>query len=81
MFSKSQAIAMGSTGGPWWSAPIAPDDMNYECDTGLGVPREVDCAKLQYTQLTGATDAISLGPGASKVLHSGKNTEVHKGTS
>ena len=79
MFSKSQAIASGGKTGPWWSASIAPDDMSYECDAGLGVPHEVDCAKLQYTQLTGSIDSINLGPGASKTLHSGKDISLDQG--
>ena len=79
LFAKAQSIAMGADDGPWWSAPISPDEMSYECDAGLGVPREVDCAKLQYTQLTGAIDSINLGPGASKVLQSGKESDSYPG--
>ena len=71
-YAKAMSMAAGSTGGPWWQASVSPDEMSYECDVGLGAPREADCGQLQYSQLGGAADNIVVGPGTSKVLSSSK---------
>ena len=74
-YGKAMNMASGREGGPWWQqTPVSPDDdTSYECDAGLGAPREVDCSQLQYSQLGGgSTDQVMIGPGTSKVITSGK---------
>ena len=46
------------------------EQMDYTCDAGLGAPTEVDCALLEYEQLRGSSDTLSVGPGTPKVLSS-----------
>ena len=71
-YAKAMSMAAGSTEGPWWQASVSLDDMDYECDVGLGAPGEADCTQLQYSQLGGTTDNIMVGPGTSRVLSSSK---------
>ena len=55
---------------PWWQqVPDSADAMNYECDTKLGAPAAVDCAKVEYGQADDAT--FSVGAGVVKILSSG----------
>ena len=51
--------------------PVGPDEMNYACDAKLGNPSEVDCAKLEYSELGPTTDTIMLSPETPKVITSG----------
>ena len=50
--------------------PIGRDEMSYACDAKLGTPSEVDCAKLEYSELGPSTDAIMLSPETPKVVTS-----------
>ena len=69
MFDKAVLTGLGKPG-PWWQNPVTQDQMSYECDAHLGAPRKVDCSQLQYSQLSGAADSVSVGPGAPRYLHS-----------
>ena len=60
------------SGKNWFSqgATLPPDDMAYECDSGLGSPSEVDCAKLEFSELGPPSDTISISPDNPTFLHS-----------
>ena len=59
---------------PWWQylslSPSQPDQMTYACDAHLGSPPEVDCSRLEYSQLGAPSDTVAVAPGVSKVLSS-----------
>ena len=73
IYARAMQMDMGSPG-PWWQLGQAvQDNMDYECDATLGAPKEVDCSKLQYSQLGGGgQDSVMVGPGTTKVIESGK---------
>lgn len=58
----------GGSHHPWWTPRANTDDMTYECDARLGSPREIDCSKLEYSQLGAPSDTTTISPGAPKVL-------------
>lgn len=62
----------------WWDdkAPQAPDEMQYECDAGLGTPSLADCTKIQWQGLGPPSDTVTVGPGTTKFLTSSKCREA-----
>ena len=45
--------------------------MSYQCDAGLRSPATVDCAYIEWNQLTPASDTLTVGPKAGvRFLHS-----------
>ena len=50
----------------WTQYPSGSDTMAYECDTKLGAPRPVDCARIAYSQLGFSSDTLSVRPGVDK---------------
>ena len=58
----------------WWNVlmeALGPDEMEYTCNASLGSPTEVDCAKLEYSELGPSTDTVQISPDAPKVVTSG----------
>ena len=63
---------------PWWGgttnslargSTAAPEE-TYECDSGLGAPRAVDCSQLDSSQFGAPSDSFQINPGVPKVLSS-----------
>ena len=61
----------------WNQYDIASDDMTYQCDPTLGVPRSADCNLLEYTELGPSSDTLNIGPGTPKVLTSSKRAACY----
>ena len=56
----------------WFSYTASPrDEMTYQCNSSLGHPEQVDCNKLQYSQLGYPSDTITIQPGKDISLKSG----------
>ncbi|KAL9120123.1 MAG: hypothetical protein Q9187_003327 [Circinaria calcarea] len=71
----SMSRAMHTAGRqPWWQhlsrSPSHPDQMTYACDANLGSPPEVDCSRLEYSELGAPSDTVAIVPGIPKVLFS-----------
>ena len=47
------------------------DQMAYVCDANLGHPAQIDCSKLQYSEIGPPSDTITIRPGAPQILNSG----------
>lgn len=55
----------------WWQFfPLSSNEMNYECDAGLGSPSEVDCTQIEWQQVSPASDTLTVSPGRVIFLHS-----------
>ena len=56
---------------PWWgtSSDPASEKMTYECDEGLGRPKEADCTHIEWDLLGPASDSLMVGPGVTTFLH------------
>ena len=74
LYWEIQSIGMRlGSGQPWWSPQnmVASNEMSYQCDAGLGSPATVDCAHMEWDQLTPASDTLTVGPKAGVTfLHS-----------
>ncbi|MCJ1240974.1 hypothetical protein MMC14_008978 [Varicellaria rhodocarpa] len=46
------------------------DQMNYECDAGLGSPSVVDCTQIEWNQLNPPSDTLAIDPGVTRFFHS-----------
>ena len=67
---RSEQMQRGGTDETWWAiSPPLDASMNYECDDGLGSPASVDCADVEWNQLSPSPDILSVGPGV-LFLHS-----------
>lgn len=75
-FYVSQSMRMRTGGNrPWWSAagdPVAEDEMTYQCDIKLGSPKEVGCAKVEWSEVGEDRQTFSLVPGVARTLSSSK---------
>ena len=47
-----------------------PDKMSYECDSQLPVPKEADCAHVEWSELGPDDQIVDLGTALQKVLTS-----------
>ena len=76
---NTQAKSMTRGGArPWWyplSSSIV-DEMNYECDAGLGRPSKVDCTQIEWQQLGAPSDSIAVGPEQITFLHSSEFSKL-----
>ena len=62
---------------PWWKyrenqdTTTQNDEMAYECDANLGAPSEIDCTRLEYSELGVPSDTVTILAGIPKMLFSG----------
>ena len=45
-------------------------EMAYQCDSKLGAPSIVDCAQIEWDQLSPSSDTLAVSPGVTTFLHS-----------
>ena len=60
---------------PWWgdaTPTSASDKVIYECDSNLGSPTVADCSKIEWNQLSPASDMLLVTPGVIEFLRSSK---------
>ena len=85
--TKMESRVIDSKNGykPWWGdetgthngpqdspSQDGEDNMEFDCDAGLGIPTAADCSQLDYSQLGPSSDIVSIGPGTPKLLSSSK---------
>ena len=67
---RSEQMQRGGTDETWWAiSPPLDASMNYECDERLGSPASVDCADVEWNQLSPSSDILNIRPGV-LFLHS-----------
>ena len=62
--AKAVCMNRGGTSTPWWyfEGSQTPNQMTYECDTGLGSPTPLDCTDIEWNQLRPASETLEVGP-------------------
>ena len=75
MISNTDLTVNGHARSTWWNTlaalltrPDIVDEMSYACSSSLGSPRQVDCARLAYSELGPWTDTVQIHPDAPTVL-------------
>ena len=72
-FFREQAEYMERGGtSTWWEGQgndIVEDEATYECEMSLGIPSEIDCTQIEWSQLNPASDTFTLGTDQVKFFH------------